>query len=563
MLEHFTDLIGDMQFVRVKPDALSHEEGEVVHTLLRLNLKAVQQLLCHQLQHLIEPLVEGSFVVIAFQRNAREVDGGEGQVAAGIGDLAGRVIHIAHHAGTAAHGGHFGLRTAGHIVLQVIGRIQEHEVREETLCTDLAAHAEQIIVGIAGIIVDAFLDLEDVDRENAGLAVSESGIQCQKHIAHRHAAFRRHIGAIVDRGEGGLSAGTGMHGVQVVHEALHRLEGLAVRADGRALSCALEQMPHGVRSDAHAFGQGNRQLFIETGTVFQLGQLALCALDLGEDLLDIVLKLFRVAFVFNDFCQDSQEILMEALANTLGHGIVEVRDRLAAVLVVLVGLDGDRCQGCIACDRLGLAQIAVACGKTVVEQAQDIDLRAGRRHVIEVKVVNVDIAFAECLGMLRTEEIHFIVGFCSGRADLQHAAHRGIAVDVGVVALQVAVDGVFLGDLVDGLHERGVRITGGGAVRAVENVGLGSIVEAVLHQLMFNCVLNGLNVRRLGGKKCLQFVLDCVCNTRRVLSITFAYRFHRTKDCRGNLRLVVKHTAPVALDDAAYHRNQPPVILFI
>ena len=46
--------------------------------------------------------------------------------------------------------------------------------------------------------------------------------------------------------------------------------------------------------------------------------------------------------------------------NALGHCIIEIDDRLAAMHVVLVGLDGDAGQGGIAADVARLAQVAVA-----------------------------------------------------------------------------------------------------------------------------------------------------------------------------------------------------------
>ena len=88
--------------------------------LLRLDFKAVQKLLCDELEQFVQPFVEGRLVMMALQRDARKVDRGKGEIAAGIGDLAARIIHIAHDAGSAAHGRHFRLRASGDIVLEVI-----------------------------------------------------------------------------------------------------------------------------------------------------------------------------------------------------------------------------------------------------------------------------------------------------------------------------------------------------------------------------------------------------------------------------------------------------------
>ena len=78
VLQHLADLVGGLQLVGIQPHALPHQEGEVVHVLLRLDLEAVQQLLRHQLQQLVQPLVEALLIAPVFQRDARQVDGGEG-----------------------------------------------------------------------------------------------------------------------------------------------------------------------------------------------------------------------------------------------------------------------------------------------------------------------------------------------------------------------------------------------------------------------------------------------------------------------------------------------------
>ena len=59
------------------------------------------------------------------------------------------------------------------VVLQVIWCVDEREVREQTLCGDFAGELEDVVVGILGIIVDAFLYLEYLNREDWRFAVSE------------------------------------------------------------------------------------------------------------------------------------------------------------------------------------------------------------------------------------------------------------------------------------------------------------------------------------------------------------------------------------------------------
>ena len=60
------------------------------------------------------------------------------------------------------------------VVLDIERCVQEGEVREQALCGYAARQTEQIIVRIARIVVHAFLDLKDVNREDRGLAVAQT-----------------------------------------------------------------------------------------------------------------------------------------------------------------------------------------------------------------------------------------------------------------------------------------------------------------------------------------------------------------------------------------------------
>ena len=58
VLEHLTHLIVWIELIAVQPYALTHQEWVVVHTLGRLNLKAVQQLVGNQVEHLVQFFIE-------------------------------------------------------------------------------------------------------------------------------------------------------------------------------------------------------------------------------------------------------------------------------------------------------------------------------------------------------------------------------------------------------------------------------------------------------------------------------------------------------------------------
>jgi hypothetical protein len=51
----------------------------------------------------------------------------------------------------------------------------EGEVREETLRGNPASQFEEVVTRVFGVEVDTFLDFEDMDREDRGFAVAQTG----------------------------------------------------------------------------------------------------------------------------------------------------------------------------------------------------------------------------------------------------------------------------------------------------------------------------------------------------------------------------------------------------
>ncbi len=190
VLEHFGHAVGPLELVAVEPHALAHQKRVVVDFLGALNLEAVQQLADHQVDALVQNRVELFHVAVRLDADARQVDGGEAQVAAAAGHLAASVVDVAHHAGAAAHVGDLRVIVAGLVVLQVEGRVQKAEVGEQPLGTHLDGKLEQVVVRVAGVVVDALLDLEDLHGENGRFALPQARFRGQQQIFHGHAAFR-------------------------------------------------------------------------------------------------------------------------------------------------------------------------------------------------------------------------------------------------------------------------------------------------------------------------------------------------------------------------------------
>ena len=71
----------------------------------------------------------------------------------------------------------------------------------------------------------------------------------------------------------------------------------------------------------------------------------------------------------------------------------------------------------------------------------NVDLAAGGGQGEKVQVVDVDVPLPVGLGMLRVEDKHIVELLGALGAELEHGAHGGVAVDVGVLPLDIGVLG--------------------------------------------------------------------------------------------------------------------------
>ena len=71
--------------------------------------------------------------------------------------------------------------------------------------------------------------------------MTQTGVGRQQDVSDDHSTLRGGIGAVVDGAERSSRACTGVHGVQVVDKALHRLIGVTVGFALGAVSCHLNQ----------------------------------------------------------------------------------------------------------------------------------------------------------------------------------------------------------------------------------------------------------------------------------------------------------------------------------
>ena len=229
MFQHFANFIIRPECVRINPYTLSHQEGEVTNQSAALYLVTVKQLLHDLVQHIGEQVEELVHIALGFDSKAGQVDGSEAQVAATIADLTGGVVYIAQNPSSTTHVGHLSFRTVWIVVLQVERCIHEGEVREQPLGTHTHGQTEQVIAWVFGVVVHALLDSENLNREDGRFAITETRFRSEKQLFDCEPSFPAGVQTIIDGGERHLRTCAGVHGVQVVNEALHGLIGVTLR----------------------------------------------------------------------------------------------------------------------------------------------------------------------------------------------------------------------------------------------------------------------------------------------------------------------------------------------
>ena len=251
------------------------------------------------------------------------------------------------------------------VVFQVERRILEREVGEQTLCADTACQFEQVVVGFAGIEVDAFFHTENLDREDGCFPVTKTCFCYQQHVFHDHSGFCGSIHTIVDGGEGCLCAGTAVHGVQVMEQSFHCLICFFI-----CFFCGF------FYSESLCFlidFHRNADFFCQFGFfciicfVFVQCRYQTHIFQFGKSFFYD----FCVFFTVHDFDERSQIgtiAFFVCLCNAGSHAVIKVGYRLTAVLVVLVRLDSDTCQRSIACNAVRFSQYAMTCGETAFKQ---------------------------------------------------------------------------------------------------------------------------------------------------------------------------------------------------
>ena len=220
--------------------------------------------------------------------------------------------------------------------------------------------------------------------------------------------------------------------------------------------------------------------------------------------------------------------LAEGLAHALCHRVVKSVDALAAEHVVLVRLDGDAGERCVGANGIRLAQEAVARREATVEELQEIDLAAVERDQREVLVVDVDVILAVRLCVRLVEHVVVDEVLRALSAELEHDAHRGIRIDIRIVALEVGVDRVREEDVAVRFHQMLLCRAALRMLLAVGDVLLRDVVEVVLHELLLDDVLDLLDADVVA-------VLDVPFDlARHLVDILLRHRVAAVGICPGN-----------------------------
>ena len=133
---------------------------------------------------------------------------------------------------------------------------------------------------------------------------------------------------------------------------------------------------------------------------------------------------------------------------------------------------------------------------------------------------------------------------------LEHFTHGGVAIYVSVATFDI---GIFLGiklrNGVVGLHELGFSLADAGALGAILNIGLGSVLESGFHEDFFYNVLNLFNCWNAALNLFLGDANHLVGNICGAIMTKFASGSTGFCDCFCNFVLVKRHDLSVALSN--------------
>ena len=350
------------------------------------------------------------------------------------------------------------------------------------------------------------------------------------------------------------------HGVQIVDQRLHGLVGGLVGlaqsvliCEGCALLIELTFDADGCQLTLFDFLIGFAHVDLGINAHL-LGDALDQSADLGLTSLGIVISILQQG---NGLAEVGTVDTAEGLGYALGQAVVEVGNALTAMLVVLVGLNGDTGQRTVAGDIVGLTQETVACGEAALEEGDDIDLAAGGGQCIEVKVMNMNVTLAVCAALLGRQDVLFVKVLGAFAAVLEHGTHGSVAVNIGVVTLEIAVLGIREGDLVVDTHQIALHLACLVALGTVDDILLGYGGITVVHQNQLNDILNVLYAGCFFAKALDQLILNQLGHLHALAVVNALAGLHGLGNSTCDLGEIVVYLSAVSFNNLGEQFHLP------
>mgnify|MGYP006916025813 CR=1 FL=1 len=520
LVHHGFDRIVVVELLTAKPQAV-HQQGELLLERGLLEVEALVELLCGNLQRPVELLeellqAEGLVGLLVHSLDCKldDVDRGEGEVAAADGSLGAELVAV--NAGTAAHSRDLVDITLGVVLLPgvilVEGCVEVQEVREEPACGHLAGILVEVVVLVAGEVADSSFLLPYLDREDCGGAVAHSFVCRVEDFADDAASLRGGVRSIVDRGEDDLVSAAGMDGVHIVDKRLHCLMDTA---DG-----------------------------LVDGVL--LGTLG--ALEADKVVLEVVVDLgtLEVGVVHVLERADLVDLFLIGLADVGGEIEVECGDCLTSVHFVLDRFHRDAGKDACGLDPLRGTGFAVAGLESVLEDKVQRVLDAGKGLCgVVVLVVDVDVILCDSFADVVGEEalVHIALGCLGG--ELHHHSGGSVRVHIRILTgdvVHLRVD--------DGLENVvGLSLTGHGPLVAVADILLRNLLAGAFHKFRLHAVLDFFH-----GHFITVHLGDGVCDLRSQYDVfSFFRHVHCFQDGGNNLLIVEFYASSVTFKYTFYH----------
>ncbi len=211
MLDDFAHFVIRTELFGVQPNPLAHQEREVAHTFPRLHFKTFQELIPHELEHVVKLSIEGAKIAVTLNGETRKVNRSKAEITA-LPDLRlVGVVVVRRDTRTTTHVADFRLGVTFTVECHIVRRILEGEVREETRRADFASELEEVVVRVAFLEVHTLLHAENLNGEDRGLTITQTCLRREEEVLHHHVPLRGDVRTVINGGEGCLSTGARVH----------------------------------------------------------------------------------------------------------------------------------------------------------------------------------------------------------------------------------------------------------------------------------------------------------------------------------------------------------------